>query len=136
VFTFDGFFDHLGSLDWPAVIVSTLVLMVVGTVWYGPLFGKPWARAHGIPFSTKPEPIKIIKTAAYMFLFSVGVSFFVFDDIEHALVAGLLFGFLFIAMALYSGVVWAKKSARAYTFDLLFWIVAVILATYVQGLLA
>ena len=134
MYTFVAFFEHLGSLDWLAVIVSTIVLMVVGTVWYGPLFGKPWAAALGIPYSSNPEPMKIAQTASYLFLVSVGVSYIAADGFEHALVAGLLFGFLFIGMALYSGVVWAERPARAYTFDFVFWIVAVFAATFTQGL--
>ena len=34
-----------------AVLLSTIFAMVVGGLWYGPLFGKPWARMMGI--STK-----------------------------------------------------------------------------------
>jgi hypothetical protein len=35
------------NLNWLAVIVSAAVSMVVGAVWYGPLFGKRWMREVG-----------------------------------------------------------------------------------------
>jgi hypothetical protein len=35
-------------LNWLAVIVSTVVSMVVGAAWYGPLFGRRWMREVGL----------------------------------------------------------------------------------------
>lgn len=33
------------TVDWTGVIVATVAAMVIGGVWYGPLFGKAW-MAH------------------------------------------------------------------------------------------
>ena len=30
------------TIDWVGVVVATVVAMVVGGLWYGPLFGKSW----------------------------------------------------------------------------------------------
>jgi len=35
-------------INWIAVLCSALVPLVVGFVWYGPLFGKAWMRASGL----------------------------------------------------------------------------------------
>jgi hypothetical protein len=35
------------NLNWLAVIVSAIVSMAVGAVWYGPLFGKRWMKEVG-----------------------------------------------------------------------------------------
>ena len=35
------------DVNWLAVIVSAAVSMVVGAVWYGPLFGKRWMKEVG-----------------------------------------------------------------------------------------
>lgn len=35
------------DVNWPAVLAATLVPMLVGSLWYGPLFGKRWAKAMG-----------------------------------------------------------------------------------------
>ncbi len=37
----------LKGLNWTAVLVSAVLLEVLGYLWYGPLFGKPWAAAMG-----------------------------------------------------------------------------------------
>ncbi len=34
--------------NWIAVIVATLVSIILGFLWYGPLFGKQWMRLMGI----------------------------------------------------------------------------------------
>jgi hypothetical protein len=36
------------DLNWLAVIVCATVNMVVGAVWYGPLFGKRWMKEVGL----------------------------------------------------------------------------------------
>lgn len=36
-----------------ALLVSVVVYNVIGMVWYGPLFSKPWTRMNGIDLSKK-----------------------------------------------------------------------------------
>ena len=36
------------ELNYVAVLVCAVVSMVVGAVWYGPLFGKQWMEVIGI----------------------------------------------------------------------------------------
>jgi hypothetical protein len=41
-------FDVLGQLNWPAVIVGTIIYFAIGAVWFTPMaFGRPWQRAIG-----------------------------------------------------------------------------------------
>ena len=35
------------TIDWVGVIVATLASMVIGAIWYGPLFGKRWFALIG-----------------------------------------------------------------------------------------
>ena len=35
------------TIDWVGVIIATVAAMVIGGVWYGPLFGKRWAETTG-----------------------------------------------------------------------------------------
>ena len=37
----------LAGINWIAVMVGVILANVLGFVWYGPLFGKPWMRAIG-----------------------------------------------------------------------------------------
>lgn len=36
------------SVSWGAIGLATLAAMVIGWVWYGPLFGKQWMKAVGL----------------------------------------------------------------------------------------
>lgn len=32
------------SINWLAIIIATVVAMIIGSIWYGPLFGKKWLK--------------------------------------------------------------------------------------------
>ena len=137
--TFSDFFDYLGELDWLAVIVGAIAVMILGWLWYGPLFGKAWSRATGNAMqSGMPETPKLIATAIYCIVFNVGLAYTgsLIDDIEHALVfGGLVIGFLLIGSLMYSAVVWQNYKTNAYVIDLLYVMLAGAVGIYVQGLI-
>jgi hypothetical protein len=63
-----------------AVLVSAIVSMVIGSIWYGPLFGKPFMKAMGMD-QWSPEKQALMKkkmgvTYALQFLASL-VMFYV-----------------------------------------------------------
>jgi hypothetical protein len=134
MFTFDAFFDHLSDADWLGIIVATIATMVLSWLWYAPLFGKAWASATGTTAGDM-DPKKVAITGITLLVFNFGLSFFVVDDLEHALVMGLIFGVLLIAMALYASVVWAGRSAVGYLIDATYWVAVVIVGAFVQGLM-
>jgi hypothetical protein len=37
----------LTDVNWLAIIASAVIVMALGFLWYGPLFGKQWATAMG-----------------------------------------------------------------------------------------
>jgi len=138
--TFSEFFEHLGDLDWLALIVSAIVLAVIGGLWYGPLFGKAWSKATGQSMSSgMPEISKVVQTIVYSFVFSGGLAYtgMIGDDIEHALVfGGLIVGLLIIGSVLYTATVWSGRNMTAWMIDVLFWMVAGSVSIYLQGAMA
>lgn len=141
--TFDWLFESLGDLDWVAVLVGTAAAMVLGFIWYGPLFGKAWAKGSRVAMGNTAEPGKLLMTAIYFFVFNVGLALVgvgagpgIGDEIQHAVVLGLVYGILLIAPALYSPVVWAKKSPAVFVIDTLHWVAIVMVSTFVQILFA
>lgn len=50
-------------INYWAVLVSAVVSMVIGSLWYGKLFIKPWMELSGIS-SMSPEKTKEMKVAA------------------------------------------------------------------------
>ncbi|MEX1207363.1 MAG: DUF1761 domain-containing protein [Acidimicrobiia bacterium] len=136
--TFSEFFEYLGDIDWLAVLAGAVAIMVLGWLWYGPLFGKKWSAATGQPMvSGRPETSKLVGTFLYSFVFNVGIAYTApLDDIEHALVfGGLVIGVLLIGSMMYSAVVWMNYKMNAYVIDLLFVALAAAISIYVQGLI-
>ncbi|MEJ0099899.1 MAG: DUF1761 domain-containing protein [Pseudomonadota bacterium] len=41
---------HIESIHWLSVLVAALSGFVIGGLWYGPLFRKPWMQASGMSF--------------------------------------------------------------------------------------
>jgi hypothetical protein len=136
--TFDGFFNILGDLDWLAIIVATLVVSIVlGFIFYGPLFGKKLAAATGTPYSMKFDPKRDIPGLIVSFIFQIGVAYLgVADDIEHALVTALVAGVLLVVPVLYTRVIYAKGSRLEFSIDAGYWFFAIAVGCYVQGLFA
>ena len=135
--SFSDFFDRLGDLDYLAVVVGAIVFMVVGYVWYGPLFGKQWSAATGQPMdSGMPATDKLIAMFVSMFVLSAAINFFgVIDDFEFGIVMGLIFGVFLIGSAAYSDVIWAGKNRTAWMIETAYLLVAITLVYYVQGLI-
>lgn len=135
--TFDAFFNLLGDIEWIGVVVATLALFLLGFLWYGPIFGKVWSKATGIPMNQEFSGMAglMIATLVYLFVFNVGIAYLVpFDSVEHAAVWGFIVGVLLIGPVLYARVVWGKRSVGELVLDLFHWYVAAGVAVYIQGL--
>lgn len=57
-----------GQVNWIAVVVGTIFNMVLGTIWYGPLFGNRWLKLTG---KSKEE----IKSSPWMYIASLIAGF-------------------------------------------------------------
>lgn len=109
-----------------AVLLCAVVSMVLGTLWYGPLFGKPWMKMMGISQAEmeagKKKGMKGMgKSYSLMFVGSLVMAFV----LQHSLIfasaylnisgvsAGLQAGFWswlgFIAPVTLGSVLWEKK---------------------------
>ncbi len=57
------------SLNWLAILVSTLIYFAMSWAWYGPVFGKKWADGMGYSDpNMKPEPKHFIVTLGGYFI--------------------------------------------------------------------
>jgi hypothetical protein len=41
-------------INWLAILVASIINMGLGTLWYGPLFGKPWMAMTGVRMDAVP----------------------------------------------------------------------------------
>jgi hypothetical protein len=99
------FSQAASHLNWLAILVAPLAGFVIGSIWYGPLFGKAWMRASGV---TKEHAGSrdIAKTFGGVFVLnliaSASLAMFIgpTGTWQYGLIAGLLTGLTFISVAL------------------------------------
>ncbi len=112
-------------VNYIAVVVAAIISMVIGSVWYGPLFGSMWMKETGMKKPGKMTPaIKKMMMRSYSLMFagSLVMSFV----LSHALIfaatymnetgvnAGVMTGFWnwlgFVAPVTLGSVLWEGKS--------------------------
>lgn len=55
------------EINYLAVLVCALLSMIVGSIWYGPLFGKKWAKIIGADTSDELKRKQMQKEAAPLY---------------------------------------------------------------------
>ena len=96
---------HFHSINWLAVVVAALSGFVIGSLWYGPLFQKPWMAASGMTREKGAQGnMALTFGGAYVLnlLGATGISILVGD--HHSVASGAHVGaftaFFFVATAL------------------------------------
>ncbi len=89
-------------VNYLAVLVAAIVSMVIGFLWYGPLFGKPWMREMGMSKEKMDAAMKkdMGKSYGLMFVGSLVMSYV----LAHATIfAGTYLGVTGVSAGLMSG---------------------------------
>src|SRR2546426_12687651 len=63
-------------LNYWAILVAVAATMVLGFLWYGPIFGKAWMKEMGIPADKKPDP-KVMRRGMILMLIGSFLTAFV-----------------------------------------------------------
>jgi hypothetical protein len=120
-------------INYPAILACGVAAMVLGSLWYGPLFGKQWMTLIGMTpdkiEAAKKEKGKMMKSYGLMFVGSLIMAYV----LAHALVfasaylkasgtsAGLTAGFWnwlgFIAPVMLGKVLWEGKPWKLWALD-------------------
>ncbi len=127
-------------INYLAVLVSTVAAMVVGFLWYGPLFGKPWMELS-VFTQEKMEAAKAKGMGKSYFLMIIGALVMSYV-LAHALifasaylhvegiVAGLTAGFWnwlgFIAPVTLGTVIWEGKPWKLWFINAGYYLVALL----------
>jgi hypothetical protein len=79
------------TLNWWAVLLAACSGFAVGSLWYGPWFGKAWMQATGIS-KEKARSVNMTRTFGLAFVLNLLCSFglAVFLGAEHDLVFGVV----------------------------------------------
>jgi hypothetical protein len=131
------------DINYWAVLVCGVASMILGSLWYGPFFGKIWQRLMGwenVDPAKKAEMMKGM-TKSYVFAF-VGALIMAFV-LDHAIIfaqnymnvsfmqAGLFTGFMswlgFIAPVTLSSILWEGKSWTLWTLTNAYYLVQLLI---------
>lgn len=73
------------SVNYLALIISPVLSVALGFIWYGPLFGKQWMKLAGIPEPTeKPSFKMMLKPILLSFVGSILASYVLLLSITHS----------------------------------------------------
>jgi Protein of unknown function (DUF1761) len=94
---------HFASVNWLAILVAALSGFVIGGLWYGPLFQKPWMQASGVKKGGDSNPV-VVFGGAYVLNLVAAIGIAMLMGGSHGWLlgthTGLAAGFFFVAAAL------------------------------------
>jgi len=123
-------------INYWAVLVAGISNMVVGILWYGPLFGKSWAVEMGWGNKSKEEMAQIQKAAqpGYLksfigallmaYVFAHVLIAFESDSVSLAVQGALWMWLGFVVPVMYGKVLWENKSHKLFAIDSFYYLVA------------
>jgi hypothetical protein len=109
-------------ISWTAVIASTVAAFVLGGLWYGPLFSKPWMREMGVGRDFKPRvPRPVLFGLAILLNFVAAVVFSAFvgpaPGLCAALGTGAAIGLAWVAPSMLIAYLFASRSLTLVAID-------------------
>jgi hypothetical protein len=129
---------HVNFLAIVAAVVSN---MVIGSLWYGPLFGKTWLKEMGMPPDAKPHPKVFARAMILMVIGSFLTAYVLAHDIAvwrpstwkvgadapdalYGFFAGFFIWVGYYVPVLLSGVAWENKSWKLFGINVAYHLVA------------
>jgi MFS family permease len=103
------------DMNWLAIVVCTVFSMVLGFIWYGPLFDKPWMKLVGLKKedidpkdSMKGHLISLFGSFIGSVALAVIVKWMGYG-LVNGLLGGAFFSFAFIVTSYFSGDAYEKR---------------------------
>ncbi len=107
------------SVNYTAIVAAAVINMVLGFIWYGPLFGKQWIKMNGITKEdmerskkegmTKSYAIAIVGALVMAYVFSHFLVVGNAATISDGATVGFWLWLGFIATTTVGGMLWGKK---------------------------
>lgn len=118
-------------VNWLALATSVLASFAIGSLWYGPLFGKIWARAMGLGDTMTPSSAEIAKAFALNLLGTLFMAYALAQDVSvwrpstwnaggdraswrYGFQTGLFVWLGFVVPVLLNGVAFERRSWRVF----------------------
>ena len=85
------------DLNWLAVLAAVIANMVIGGIWYGPLFGKPWMKELGLTMEdiqsgdmVKPYAVAVLNSFLMAFVLANVIAWTGAGGVVSGLLLGLV----------------------------------------------
>lgn len=138
------------EVNYLAVLVCGVVAMIIGGLWYGPIFGKSWIKEMGIPQSevdvmkakgqksmAKSYIIMFIGALVMAYVLSHVVAMANLSGISTGAGGGVSGGFWmwlgFVVVVLLGQVLWEKKSWKLWTINVAYYLVVLLINGAIIG---
>ena len=128
------------SINWLALVCAAILPLIIGFIWYGPLFGKAWMNETGMT-EAKAKQMNPAKTYGLAVIFSFLVVFFIvpqvflggmppdelhgaeqFMTFKHGALHGAIIG-LFIVLPVFAiNALFEQKSAKYIIINAGYWV--------------
>ena len=128
------------SINWLALVCAAILPLIIGFIWYGPLFGKAWMNETGMT-EAKAKQMNPAKTYGLAVIFSFLVVFFIvpqvflggmppdelhgaeqFITFKHGALHGAIIG-LFIVLPVFAiNALFEQKSAKYIIINAGYWV--------------
>jgi hypothetical protein len=132
------------EINYFAVVVSGVAAMVIGSLWYGPLFGKLWMKGMGWDPSDKELMVKMMKASGLSYLqmfIGVLIMAFVFahvlwafaiaspdvEGVSAGLQGGLWMWLGLVVPVKYADKLWMRKPFKYVSIDLGYYLVVLLI---------
>jgi hypothetical protein len=133
-------------INYLAVLVAGICNMIVGALWYGPVFGKWWMKQMNFtPESMKKMPLSGLQAMVIGFIFAILMSYVLANDILFGAtylnmygalsgMTGAFWNWLGFVVPITAGVwLWEGKSWKLWAFNAGYYLVALLIAGAILG---
>lgn len=137
-------------INYLAVLACGVSAMVLGFLWYGPVFGKAWMKELGMTMPGEEEMKamqgKMMKSYALMFVGAIimaftlahnvvfGSAYLAMSGAEAGLQAGFWNWFGFVVPVLMGAVLWEKKTWKAFFINIGYYLVLLLIMGVILSL--
>ncbi len=111
-------------MNWIAIIVAAIVQVVLGFIWYGPLFGKTWMSMMGMTQQSmsregmgKTYAWTVVGSLVTAYVLAKLVGWYGAKDFGGGIAAGFWAWLGFVATVTLSSVLYEKRSVNLYVLN-------------------